>query len=66
MGLFGKKQSADATSARERDKLRESEENKKKKQKKEKVKKKIKRTVMDTLPYECFVSNHVMLLKSGV
>lgn len=60
------KSNATAQSARDRDKLRETEQQRKSKPKKEKTQRKIKRTVIDTLPYECFVSNHVMLLRSGV
>lgn len=67
MGLFSKKKnSTDAPSARDLDKIREAEQKKQSKQKKTKSKRKVKRTVMDTLPYEKFVSNHVMLLRSGV
>lgn len=66
MGFFRKKTKPDASSAREQDKLREAEEQKQEKQKKAKPKRKVKRTVIDTMPYEGFVSNHVMLLRSGV
>lgn len=54
-------------SARARDREREAKQKqKKKKEKVEKVRRKIKKTVLQTMPYECFVSNHVMLLKSNV
>lgn len=66
MGLFKKKENTEATSAREQDKLREAEQQKKSKQKKEKTKRKIKRTTIDTMPYEGFVSNYVCLLRTGV
>lgn len=66
MGLFNNQKSNDAPSARDLDKLRETSLKKKTEQKKEKSKRRIKRTVMDTLPYDSFVSNHVMLLRSGV
>lgn len=56
-----------ATSAKMRDKEREALQKKTEKKKKaEKEVRKIKRTTMQTMPYECFVSNHVMLLKSNV
>lgn len=54
-------------SAREIDRKRETELKKatvKKKDRREK--RKIKRTTIQTLPYECFVSNYVVLLKSNV
>lgn len=66
MSLF-KKKSSSGNSARERDKERENSS--KKSNKKEKAKKEqrvIKRTTIQTLPYECFVSNYVMLNKTGV
>ena len=54
-------------SAREIDRERESQVRKEKQQdKKAKEKRKIKRTTIQTMPYECFVSNYVCLLKSNV
>lgn len=54
-------------SARDIDKKRESELKKEKVKKKEvREKRKIKHTTIQTLPYECFVSNYIMLLKSNV
>ncbi len=54
-------------SARARDKERQAADAKKRKKKSDiKPKKKIKRTVLQTMPYECFVSNYVMLLSSNV
>lgn len=54
-------------SARVIDRERELQERKsQKKQKSIKEKRKIKRTTIQTLPYECFVSNYVVLLKSNV
>ena len=64
--LFGKKEDAAAVSARELDKAREAEEQKQSKKKKAKQKRTFKKTVIDTMPYEGFVSNHVLLLRSGV
>lgn len=65
MSLFSKK--TDGKSARDIDREREAKTQKaKKKEKKDKQPLKIKRTVIQTLPYESFVSNYVMLLKSGV
>lgn len=66
MSLFKKKSSSE-NSARERDKKRESSSKKtKKKAKAAKEQRVIKRTTLQTLPYECFVSNYVMLNKTGV
>lgn len=65
MDFFKPKDKNTPLSARDRDKMRESEQSKIK-PKKEKAQRKIKRTVIDTMPYDCFVSNHVMLLRSGV
>ena len=54
-------------SARQIDKEREEILKKERKQdKKSKEKRKIKRTTIQTMPYECFVSNYVCLLKSNV
>ena len=56
-----------AITARELDKKRGSQD--KRSQKKEKPmqqRRQIKRTTIQTMPYECFVSNYVMLLKSNV
>lgn len=54
-------------SARNRDKEREAAQKKaKKKPKPTKERRQIKRTTLQTLPYEYFVSNYVMLLKSNV
>lgn len=54
-------------SAKVIDKERESELQKSQRKIKEnKVKRSIKRTTIQTMPYECFVSNHVCLLKSNV
>ena len=58
--LFGKKEDAAAVSARELDKAREAEEQKQSKKKKAKQKRTFKKTVIDTMPYEGFVSNHVL------
>lgn len=53
--------------AKQIDKEREVELQKKEKHNKEKKeKRKIKRTTIQTMPYECFVSNYVVLLKSNV
>ena len=65
MDFFKPKDKNTPLSARDRDKMRESEQSKIK-PKKEKAQRKIKRTVIDTMPYDCFVSNHVILLRSGV
>ena len=54
-------------SAREINKEREAELRKARQQeKKSKENRKIKRTTVQTLPYECFVSNYVCLLRSNV
>lgn len=54
-------------SAKQIDKEREADLLKSDKKKKEvKEKRKIKRTTIQTMPYECFVSNYVILLKSNV
>ena len=63
MDFFKPKDKNTPLSARDRDKMRESEQSKSK-PKKEKAKRKIKRTVIDTMPYDCFVSNHVILLRT--
>lgn len=65
MSLFKKKETAGG-SAKERDKEREAQSKHKNKDKTQKEKRKIKRTTIQTLPYECFVSNYVMLNKTGV
>ena len=64
MSLFKKKDEV-KSSAKERDKAREAK-SKHKKEKTIKEKRKIKRTTIQTLPYEGFVSNYVMLNKTGV
>lgn len=67
MSLFKKKDNGSNTrSAKEMDKERESKTTKSKKEKSQKEKRKIKRTTIQTMPYECFVSNYVMLNKTGV
>ena len=66
MIFFRKKDKAEKVSARDLDKAREAEEQKKRKKKKEKTKRSVKKTVIDTMPYERFVSNHVMLMRTGV
>lgn len=66
MIFFRKKEKAEKVSARDLDKAREAEEQKKRKKKKEKPKRSVKKTVIDTMPYERFVSNHVMLMRTGV
>lgn len=54
-------------SARELDKEREAGlRQTNKKTKKQRAVRKVKRTTIDTMPYECFVSNYIMLLKSNV
>ena len=65
MSLF-KKKDVTGDSAKERDKEREANSKHKTKEKTPKEKRKIKRTTIQTLPYECFVSNYVMLNKTGV
>lgn len=60
--LFGKNKNS--VSASERDKERLSAQKKEDTQQKEK--RFIKRTTIHTLPYECFVSNYVCLLRSNV
>lgn len=65
--MFGKKVESEK-SARALDREREAE-NRKSSQKgsnKKQFRVNVKRTTLQTMPYECFVSNHVMLLKSNV
>lgn len=65
MSLFSKK--TNVRSARDIDREREAQKQVvKKKEKKGREPLKIKRTVLQTLPYERFVSNYVLLLKSNV
>ena len=66
--MFGKEKNSNKyKSARDIDKKREAELKKVKTEKKEiQEKRTIKRTTIQTLPYECFVSNYVILLKSNV
>ena len=52
-------------SAKDLDKERIAAESKKK-EKKKKEQRKVKKTTIQTLPYEKFISNHVMLLRSNV
>lgn len=66
MSFFKKKNNDGTVSARDLDKERVANEQNKQKQKKEKPKRKVKKTVVDTMPYERFVSNHVMLMRTGV
>lgn len=66
MKLFSNNQTEKKT-ARDRDKERTSSEQKKTKAKeKQPTRRKVKRTVFDTIPYECFVTNYVCLLRSKV
>lgn len=65
MSLFDKK--TGTKSARDIDREREAQNQKaKKKKKKVKENKRVKRTVIQSMPYESIVSNYVMLLKSNV
>ena len=68
--MFGKNKSdtnVTKKSARDIDRERENELKKESvKSKKVKEKRQIKRTTVQTLPYECFVSNYIILLKSNV
>ena len=67
MSLFKKKSDTSGVkSAKELDKEREAKSKHSKKERNKKEKRKIKRTTIQTLPYECFVSNYVMLNKTGV
>lgn len=52
--------------AKDKERLASAAKEKKKKLVDFKPKKKIKRTVLQTMPYECFVSNYVMLLSSNI
>ena len=72
-GIFGpgkkKEANPDKVTAKERDKIRRAEQSRAEKKAKNPVKeskKSIKKTTLDTLPYERFVSNYVMLLNSNV
>lgn len=67
MSLFKKKSDTSGIkSAKELDKEREAKSKHSKKERNKKEKRKIKRTTIQTMPYECFVSNYVMLNKTGV
>lgn len=67
MSLFKKQSDTNSIkSAKELDKEREAKSKHSKKERNKKEKRKIKRTTIQTLPYECFVSNYVMLNKTGV
>ena len=64
--MFGKEKNI-KKSAKMIDREREAELKKENtKEKPVKEKRKIKRTTIQTMPYECFVSNYVALLKSNV
>lgn len=64
--MFGKEKNT-KKSARDIDRKREAELKKDTaKEKDVKEKRQVKRTTIQTLPYECFVSNYIMLLKSNV
>ena len=65
--MFDKKIKSEKKSAKMIDREREAELIKsEKKAKQVKEKRQIKRTTIQTLPYECFVSNYVTLLKSNI
>lgn len=66
--LFQKQKNEPEKSARALDKEREAENRRKSEKSTEKNKSRliVKRTTIQTMPYECFVSNYVMLLKSNV
>ncbi len=69
LNIFGTKKAKGSSelSAKDRDKIRKANERKsEKKQKKKTQQKKIKKTTFDTIPYERFESNYVMLLSSQV
>ncbi|MDE6848792.1 MAG: hypothetical protein K2J44_05550 [Ruminococcus sp.] len=64
--MFRKEKSSKKT-ARDIDRKREAELKKETVKKKDtKEKRQVKRTTIQTMPYECFVSNYIMLLKSNV
>lgn len=63
--MFEKKENK--KSAKALDKEREAQQKETtKKDKKSKEKRRVKRTTIQTMPYECFVSNYIVLLKSNV
>ena len=65
--MFFSKNKNTKKSARELDKIRIEKKNaKKKKEKEKKVKNQIPRTTIKTMPYERFISEYVMLVKSNV
>lgn len=68
LSLFRKGHTSAAKTARDIDREREAEQKRSSKlaKKSEKQRRKIKRTTVQTMPYECFVSNYVMLNKSNV
>lgn len=66
MKLFKKKDTTNSAKERDKDRLASADKKRKKDKKQKKEKRKIKRTTIQTMPYECFVSNYIMLNKTGV
>ena len=60
------KKVTDEHSARETDRKREADLKKGQRKKPQKTPRQVKRTTIQTMPYECIVSNYVMLLRSNV
>ena len=66
MSIFKRKTTDETKSARDLDKERTAHEKQVKAKSDHIKRRKVKRTVFDTMPYECFVSNYVCLLRSNV
>ena len=64
--IFFRQKKTDAKSARDLDKERAEAGKKQNTKEKQNSRRRVKRTVFDTMPYECFVSNYVCLLRSNV
>ncbi|SFX42975.1 VirB4-like conjugal transfer ATPase, CD1110 family [Ruminococcus sp. XPD3002] len=66
MKLFKKKKKTNSAKERDKNRLASEAKKNKKEKKPKKEKRQIKRTTIQTMPYECFVSNYIMLNKTGV
>ena len=66
MKLFKKKEKTNSAKERDKNRLASEAKKNKKEKKPKKEKRQIKRTTIQTMPYECFVSNYIMLNKTGV
>ena len=66
MKLFKKKEKTNSAKERDKNRLASEAKKNKKEKKPKKEKRQIKRTTIQTMPYECFVSNYIMLNKTGI